>query len=131
MKGNSLYVRNARAHLGKINGASDRAYLIYIALKLIEMHQILTSTEELSKLHFSKQDDILLFYTKSARYILNVDTIRVPYKSSSGYAKSGICSKTGKQYLSHPQGTPIDDTYEIPMIHPMSRQSILAILHKS
>ena len=75
-----------------------------------------------SKRYYSRKHDILLFYTKSDNWIFNVDAIRVPYKETSGYAKGGITSKAGKHYMPHPDGTPVDDVWDIPIINPMSHE---------
>ncbi len=50
--------------------------------------------------------------------------MRVPYKESSGYAKGGIVSKAGKQYLPNPAGTPVDDVWDIPIINPLSAERL-------
>ncbi len=75
-----------------------------------------------AKNHFSRKHDIILFYTKSQDYTFNIDTVRLPYKETSGYAKSGITSAAGKKYLPHPDGTPADDVWNIPMVNPMAKE---------
>lgn len=75
-----------------------------------------------SKTYFSRKHDTILLYSKGRRYTFNVDEIRVPYKETSGYAKSGITAKSGKKYLPNPKGTPIDDVWDIPIINPRSKE---------
>ena len=73
-----------------------------------------------SKTYFSKKHDCLLFYTKSDQWTFSTDSIRIPYKKSSGYAKAGIRSASGKHYLPHPAGTLPDSVWHIPIINPLS-----------
>lgn len=75
-----------------------------------------------SKKYFSRKHDTIFFYSKSKKWVFNIDDIRVPYKKTSGYAKSGIVSKSGKKYMPNPKGTPIDDVWDIPIINPMSKE---------
>ena len=77
-----------------------------------------------SKSSFSKKHDIIFYYRKSKQTPFCLDSIRVPYKESSGYAKSGIVSQAGKHYMPHPEGTPVDDVWEIPIINPMSKERL-------
>lgn len=77
-----------------------------------------------SKRYFSRKHDSLFVYAKGKEWTFNVDAIRVPYKKTSGYAKSGIVSKAGKRYLPHPQGTPLDDVWDIPMVNPMAKERV-------
>ena len=75
-----------------------------------------------SKRYFSRKHDNIFWYSKTSKYVFNVDAVRVPYKETSGYAKSGITSKAGKKYMPHPDGTPVDDTWDIPILNPMSEE---------
>lgn len=50
--------------------------------------------------------------------------MRVPYKETSGYAKSGIVGASGKKYEPHPDGTPVDDVWDIPIINPLSDERV-------
>lgn len=75
-----------------------------------------------SKKYFSRKHDTILFYTKSGKYTFNIDAIRGPYKPTSGYAKAGIVSAAGRKYTPHPEGTPADDVWNIPMLNPMSKE---------
>ena len=75
-----------------------------------------------SKTYFSRKHDTILLYSKGKAYTFNVDEIRVPYKETSGYAKSGITAKSGKKYMPNPKGTPIDDVWDIPIINPLSKE---------
>ena len=77
-----------------------------------------------SKRYFSRKHDIIFFYGKSNSRTFNIDAIRVPYKESSGYAKGGITSKSGKHYTPNPKGTPIDDVWDLPIINPMSAERL-------
>ena len=77
-----------------------------------------------SKNRFSCKHDTLLWYAKGPEPLFNIDAIRVPYKESSGYARSGIIAASGKKYEPNPKGTPVDDVWDIPIINPMSRERV-------
>ncbi len=77
-----------------------------------------------SKRYFSHKHDILLWYAKGDRHCFHIDEIRVPYKESSGYAKGGIVSKSGKRYLPNPKGTPVDDVWDILIINPLASERV-------
>ncbi len=72
--------------------------------------------------YFSRKHDTLLWYARGSRWTFHIDELRQPYKPTSGYAKSGIVSRAGKRYLPHPDGTPVDDVWDIPLINPMSKE---------
>ena len=74
--------------------------------------------------YFSRKHDRLLHYAASRNWIFNVDAVRVPYKPTSGYAKSGITSAAGRHYSPNPLGTPVDDVWDIPMVNPMARERL-------
>ena len=75
-----------------------------------------------SKTYFSRKHDTIFSYSKGKAYTFNVDEIRVPYKETGGYAKSGITAKSGKKYMPDPKGTPTDDVWDIPIINPLSKE---------
>ncbi len=75
-----------------------------------------------SRRYFSRKHDTLLWYARGNRWTFNVDAVRVPYKPSSGYARSGITGRNGKHYRPHPRGTPVDDVWDIPMINPLAHE---------
>ena len=77
-----------------------------------------------SKRYFSRKHDLLLLYSLTNRWKFNLDAVRVPYLPTSGYARSGITSKAGKQYLPNPKGTPRDDVFSIPMLNPMAKERV-------
>ena len=77
-----------------------------------------------SKRYFSRKHDIIFWYSKSADATFHIDAVRVPYKKTSGYAKGGIVSKTGKRYLPNPAGTPVDDVWDIPIINPLAKERL-------
>ena len=77
-----------------------------------------------SKTYFSRKHDIILWYVQTTNYCFNIDEIRVPYKETSGYARDGIVSQSGKRYMPHPKGTPVDDVWDIPIINPMSDERL-------
>ena len=78
-----------------------------------------------SKRYFSRKHDTIFWYGKAARKAtFNIDAVRVPYKETSGYAKSGITSASGKVYKPHPDGTPVDDVWDIPIINPLSKERL-------
>ena len=74
--------------------------------------------------YFSRKHDRLLHYAASRRWIFDVDAVRVPYKPTSGYAKSGITSAAGRHYRPNPLGTPVDDVWDIPMINPLAGERL-------
>jgi DNA modification methylase len=73
-----------------------------------------------AKRYFSRKHDTLLWYAKGRRWTFNTDAVRVPYKSTSGYARGGITSQSGRHYKPHPDGTPVDDVWDIPIVNPLS-----------
>jgi DNA modification methylase len=75
-----------------------------------------------SKARFSRKHDVILWYSKSVERAFNLDAVREPYKPTSGYAKGGIVSKAGKKYMPHPEGTPVDDVWDIPIVNPMASE---------
>lgn len=78
-----------------------------------------------SKRYFSRKHDLIYWYAKDARRCMfNIDDMRIPYKPTSGYAKGGIKSKSGKRYQPHPKGTPVDDVWDIPIINPLSKERV-------
>lgn len=77
-----------------------------------------------SKRYFSRKHDTIFWYSKTSSVVFNIDEVRVPYKSTSGYAKGGIVSKAGKRYMPHPRGTPVDDVWDIPIINPMAKERL-------
>lgn len=77
-----------------------------------------------SKTRFSRKHDVIFWAVKGSTWIFNLEEIRVPYKSTSQYAKHGIVAASGKQYMPHPEGTPVDDVWDIPIINPMSYERV-------
>jgi site-specific DNA-methyltransferase (adenine-specific) len=75
-----------------------------------------------SRKKFSRKHDVLLWYSKGPGRIFNIDAVREPYEPTSGYAKGGIVSKKGKKYMPHPEGKPVDDVWDIPIVNPMSSE---------
>ena len=75
-----------------------------------------------SKTYFSRKHDLILYYSKSGSALFNIDAIRVPYKKTSGYAKAGIVAKSGKRYMPHRDGTPVDDVWDMPIVNPLSKE---------
>jgi len=73
-----------------------------------------------SKRYFSRKHDTLLWYARGRRWTFNLDAMRVPYHPRSGYARGGIVSRSGKRYLPHPEGTPVDDVWNIPIVNPLA-----------
>jgi DNA modification methylase len=71
---------------------------------------------------FSRKHDRILHYAAGKDWQFNPDAVRVPYAPTSGYAKGGITSAAGKHYAPHPDGTPVDDVWDIPMINPLSAE---------
>jgi len=75
-----------------------------------------------SRSRFSRKHDVLLWYSKGPGRIFNIDMVREPYEPTSGYAKGGITSKKGKKYLPHPDGKPVDDVWDIPIVNPLAKE---------
>ena len=75
-----------------------------------------------AKKYFSQKHDTIFWYSKSNGWTFNIDEVRVPYAEGSGYAKTGIRAKSGKVYFPNPKGKPVDDTWDIPIINPMSSE---------
>ncbi len=74
--------------------------------------------------YFSKKHDSVFWYTKGDTWIFNADSIRIPYKKTSGYAKGGITSESGKHYTPNPLGTLPDDVWDIPIINPLAAERL-------
>lgn len=72
--------------------------------------------------YFSRKHDSIFWYSHSSTWTFNTDSIRIPYKDTSGFAKGGITSKSGKKYLPNPKGTLPDDTWDIPMLNPLAKE---------
>jgi|GEM_PF-356195 len=77
-----------------------------------------------SKSRFSNKHDLLHWYGKGASPCFNLDAIREPYAEGSSYGRSGIRAKSGKLYTPHPDGTPPDDVWDIPMVNPMAGERL-------
>ncbi len=77
-----------------------------------------------STTYFSRKHDTLFWFKKGGSHTFNIDAIRIPYKESSGYAKGGIKAASGKHYMPHPDGTPADDVWDIPIINPLSHERL-------
>ncbi|MGI9440081.1 MAG: DNA methyltransferase [Parvibaculales bacterium] len=77
-----------------------------------------------SKRYFSRKHDCLLWYKNGNTHTFNIDEVRVPYKETSGFAKGGITAKSGKHYKPHPDGTPVDDVWDMPIINPMAKERL-------
>ena len=75
-----------------------------------------------SKKYFSRKHDSIFWYTNGDTWTFNTEEIRIPYKPTSGYAKGGITSKSGKKYLPNPKGTLPDDTWDIPILNPLAKE---------
>ncbi|MFH1145172.1 MAG: site-specific DNA-methyltransferase [Candidatus Eisenbacteria bacterium] len=73
-----------------------------------------------AKRYFSRKHDTLLWYARGDRWTFNLEAVRQPYKPTSGYARAGIVAKTGKHYRPHPDGTPLDDVWELPIVNPLA-----------
>ncbi len=75
-----------------------------------------------AKKYFSRKHDNIFWYSHSSVWTFNTDPIRIPYKETSGFAKGGITSKSGKKYLPNPKGTLPDDTWDIPILNPLAKE---------
>lgn len=74
--------------------------------------------------YFSRKHDSIFWYSKSDSHTFNIDRVRIPYKETSGYAKGGITAASGKKYMPHPDGTPVDDVWDIPIINPLASERV-------
>jgi adenine-specific DNA-methyltransferase len=74
--------------------------------------------------YFSRKHDSIFWFSKTGQSTFNIDKVRIPYKETSGYAKGGIVAASGKKYLPHPDGTPVDDVWDIPIINPLSNERL-------
>jgi adenine-specific DNA-methyltransferase len=77
-----------------------------------------------STTYFSRKHDSIFWYSNSGQHTFNIDKVRIPYKETSGYAKGGIVAASGKKYMPHPDGTPVDDVWDIPIINPLSNERL-------
>lgn len=149
---------------GATGGRGNKAYLIYMTMRLLELHRVLKPNGSIylhcdptmshalklimdaifgknnfvneivwfydsgggrSKKRFNKKHDILFWYSSNAdSWVYNIDDIRIPYKESSSYAKSGITSKKKKHYTPNMLGKNPDDVWQIPIINPMAKERI-------
>ncbi len=75
-----------------------------------------------SRSRLSNKHDLIYWYSKTKSFTFNIDALRKPYKPTSGYARSGIRAASGKHYLPHPKGSPVDDVWEIPILNPQSHE---------
>lgn len=75
-----------------------------------------------SKKYFSRKHDSIFWYSHGDTWTFNTEVIRIPYKATSGFAKGGITSKSGKKYLPNPKGTLPDDTWDIPILNPLAKE---------
>ena len=74
--------------------------------------------------YFSRKHDSIFWFSNTGQSTFNIDKVRIPYKVTSGYAKGGIVAASGKKYLPHPDGTPADDVWDIPIINPLSNERL-------
>lgn len=74
--------------------------------------------------YFSRKHDSIFWFSNTGSTTFNIDNVRIPYKETSGYAKGGIVAASGKKYLPHPDGTPADDVWDIPIINPLSHERL-------
>ncbi|MCX7703691.1 MAG: DNA methyltransferase [Planctomycetota bacterium] len=75
-----------------------------------------------SRRTFSHKYDVIFWYSKTGRWRFNADAVRIAYKETSGYAKSGITAKSGKRYEPNPKGMIPDDVWYIPMVNPLAKE---------
>lgn len=89
----------------------------------------------ISKKHFSKKHDTILTYSKTSKYLFNVDKVREPYKEK---CKVKYKIVNGKKYLrKNPLGRVPFDWFEIPIITNTAKERLgyptqkpLALLEK-
>ena len=75
-----------------------------------------------AKTYYSKKHDSIFWYAKGKHWTFNADSIRIPYKKTSGYARSGITSTSGRHYSPNPLGTVPDTVWDMPIINPLSHE---------
>lgn len=80
-----------------------------------------------SNVEFPKKHDVLLWYSRGAKWTFNADAIRVPYEGTGGFQTSGkgVTNKaSGRTYLPNPLGKVPEDWWDIPALPPMSSERI-------
>ncbi len=75
-----------------------------------------------AKKRYPQKHDVILFYSKGDNFTFNIQ--REPYAETSGYAKGGIVSASGKKYMPNSEGKPLDTVWNIPIINPMSKERL-------
>jgi DNA modification methylase len=74
--------------------------------------------------YFSRKHDLLFWVARSDAWTFDIDAVRQPYLPTSGFARGGIRARSGKRYLPHPAGTPVDDVWAIPIVNPRSAERL-------
>lgn len=80
-----------------------------------------------SRSRFSSKHDSLLWFAPCGRggsYTFQPARIREAYAQSSGYARGGIKSGSGKLYQPHPDGKLPDDVWQIPIVNPLASERV-------
>jgi SAM-dependent methyltransferase len=77
-----------------------------------------------SKRYFSRKHDVLYWVARGRSWTFRPDAVRQPYRRTSGYARGGIVARSGKRYLPHPEGTPVDDVWHLPIVNPRSPERL-------
>ncbi|RKX53271.1 MAG: hypothetical protein DRP25_00715 [Thermotoga sp.] len=75
---------------------------------------------------FNRGHSILLFYSKTNEYVLNLDEVRQPYNEST-IARAGYMSSAhGRKFVReiHPEGKIPEDWWEIPYLRPNSQENL-------
>ena len=74
-----------------------------------------------SKKYFSRKHDSIFWYSHSDKWTFNTENIRIPYKKHLAMPKVALRVKQAK-YLPNPKGTLPDDTWEIPILNPFTKE---------
>lgn len=73
---------------------------------------------------FARKHDILLLYAKTPNYFFDVERVRTPHSSNSGWANVGGEVKGGKRYDALPEGKIPEDWWQIPQVNHTSREYV-------
>ena len=71
-----------------------------------------------------KKHDTILYYTKSAKFLFDQDSVRIPYESAGGYVSSGRKIVGEKVYYVHPEGKVPEDWWPIPALNRQSKERV-------
>ncbi len=79
-----------------------------------------------AKRWFPKKHDILLFYTKTRKWIFNSDAVKIPFSNETLGSHGGSWKGATKEELEaiHEKGKIVEDWWEIPMLNSMAKERL-------